>query len=519
MDEPTPPKKRPLSEAELAARRANAQKSTGPTSDEGKRICRWNSLQHGLRAELPVLPGECPEAYARRLEQWIAESHVQNDMQRFVVERAVHASWKIERAESVENGIITDAMINIAAEAEEADIQETERLAALLSDEPGVSRQMRNTPAGCRFILSKLSIFEERLSRFRGLRHTQLNLLINIQGKRLTDVLRDDPLATRYVVAELSAVLGNQNVDLDRVAGRLGGIIPEGMSRVEYEERLKVLAGSLVDQKEGKTKLRAYIADFKDELTEHLRLVEELTEYKRAQAIRNARIDLGPQGKQLMQYQKKHEASFDSNLRRLAALQKPRQSPPGSGQKRKKAKKEAQPAQTSPPIPTEAPVAVTAPAPAGVPHSSGQPTAGTNGPGAAVEPTDRTDVFSGTNGPGAAVEPTIRTDVFSGTNGPGATVEPSNRTDVFSGTNGPGAAVEPTIRTDVFSGTNGPGASEAPPRRTDSVPGTNGPGASEPPPRRTEGVSGTNGPGAAITETHAGLAVMRSPPHAATPGG
>ena len=49
MDEPTPPVKRPLSEAELAARRANAQKSTGPTSDEGKKICRWNALHHGLR--------------------------------------------------------------------------------------------------------------------------------------------------------------------------------------------------------------------------------------------------------------------------------------------------------------------------------------------------------------------------------------------------------------------------------------------------------------------------------------
>src|SRR5271168_552996 len=113
MDEPTPPVKRPLSEAELAARRANAQKSTGPTTEEGKKICRWNALQHGLRAELPVLPGECPEAYARRLEQWIDDLGVQNDMQRFLAERAVKASWKMERGDSVEDGLIADSMINI----------------------------------------------------------------------------------------------------------------------------------------------------------------------------------------------------------------------------------------------------------------------------------------------------------------------------------------------------------------------------------------------------------------------
>src|SRR5580693_743431 len=96
MDEPTAPVKRPLSEAELAARRANAQKSTGPTTEQGKSICRWNALRHGHRAELPVLPGECPEAYARRLDQWMDDLGAENETQRFFVERAVKASWKME---------------------------------------------------------------------------------------------------------------------------------------------------------------------------------------------------------------------------------------------------------------------------------------------------------------------------------------------------------------------------------------------------------------------------------------
>jgi hypothetical protein len=381
-------------------------------------------------------------AYARRLEQWIVDSKVQNDMQRFFVERAVHASWKMERGESVENGLIADNMVNIAAAAEEADIQATEQLAARLNDDPGVIRQMRNTPAGCRYILSKVSILEQRLSQYKGLRQTQRHMLLNLLGKQMSDVFRDDPLATRYVIAELSAALGNQDVDADKVAGRLGQRVPEGMSRVEYDERLKLLADSLIEQKEGKTKLKAYLAEFKSELTEHLKVIEELTEYKRAQAILNARIDLGPQGKQLLQYQRKHEASCEANLRRVAALQKPQPPPPGPARTPKKSQAPAPTSEAPAPVPTQAAVAVAppAPAPAGEPQTNGRSAAGTDRPGAAGDPPTLAEVPAGTNRPGAAGDPPTLAEVAAGTNRPGAAGDPPTLAEVAAGTNRPGAA-------------------------------------------------------------------------------
>ena len=482
-------------------------------------------------AELPVLPGECPDAYVRRLEEWMDDLNAQNDTTRFLVTRAVKASWKMERGDSVEDGLIAESMINIAAGAEEADLKETERLAARLPEDPSVIRQMRQTPAGCRYILSELSILEQRLAGSMGLLFSQRHLLINLLGKRVSDVFRDDPVATRYVIAELSGVLGNQDVDPDKVAGVIGGGVPEGMSRTEYDQRIKLLAGSLTEKKEGNTKLKAYIAEVKTELKAHLLVIEELTEYKRAQAVRNARIDLGPQGKQLMQYQKKHEASFDSALRRLAALQKPQSPPPGPTRKPKKGKADAPTPEGQAPIPTQAHVAVTTQAPAGEPHANGQPTVGTNGPGATVESTPRTEVVAGTNGPGATVESTPRTEVVAGTNGPGATVESTPRTEVVAGTNGPGATVESTPRTEVVAGTNGPGATVESTPRTEVVTGTNGPGATVAAeiPALMRGLS--KGPGreeAAIepyessvptAQAHAGLALMRSPPPAGSAGG
>ena len=117
------------------------------------------------------------------------------------------ASWKIDRGDSVEEGLVADSMVNIAEGAEEADLEETERLAARLKEDPSVIRQIRKTPAGCRWILSELSILDDRLSRFMGLLFTQRHLLINLLGKTLSDFFRRPPCGPlRH--AELSARAG-----------------------------------------------------------------------------------------------------------------------------------------------------------------------------------------------------------------------------------------------------------------------------------------------------------------------
>ncbi len=45
-------------EAQVQANRANAQKSTGPQTPEGKAIVSRNAITHGLLARAGVIPGE-----------------------------------------------------------------------------------------------------------------------------------------------------------------------------------------------------------------------------------------------------------------------------------------------------------------------------------------------------------------------------------------------------------------------------------------------------------------------------
>ena len=60
---------RPISEKKMAANRANAQKSPGPTSEAGKKITRMNALTHGLLARETVIRlGDYQEEFAEYLE-------------------------------------------------------------------------------------------------------------------------------------------------------------------------------------------------------------------------------------------------------------------------------------------------------------------------------------------------------------------------------------------------------------------------------------------------------------------
>ena len=52
-----------MSEARNTANLLNAQRSTGPRTEEGKAASSLNSLKHGLTAKTVVLPGEDPAEY------------------------------------------------------------------------------------------------------------------------------------------------------------------------------------------------------------------------------------------------------------------------------------------------------------------------------------------------------------------------------------------------------------------------------------------------------------------------
>ncbi len=116
----TPETPKPVSEAQLAANRANAQLSTGPTSETGKAIASRNHTTHGLTAlpesHFQVLPNENQAAYDKLLNalqtEWKPTTATEHEL---VTRLAVHC-WLGDRALRLQHAILAEVGERIAVE-------------------------------------------------------------------------------------------------------------------------------------------------------------------------------------------------------------------------------------------------------------------------------------------------------------------------------------------------------------------------------------------------------------------
>ena len=70
--------------AQIAANRANSQKSTGPTSAEGKAKSSSNRLSHGFTSHAILMPGEDPSEFQSLLEDLLDQHQPANVTEQIV---------------------------------------------------------------------------------------------------------------------------------------------------------------------------------------------------------------------------------------------------------------------------------------------------------------------------------------------------------------------------------------------------------------------------------------------------
>ena len=115
--DPDQPNKKPISEAQLNANRANAQHSTGATSPEGKAASARNNFRHGLtqtEGDLVLLEDESKEEYSQSLAAFQDEWKPANPTEQDLVERLASKQWlrrramKLQKLYLAHNGQILD---------------------------------------------------------------------------------------------------------------------------------------------------------------------------------------------------------------------------------------------------------------------------------------------------------------------------------------------------------------------------------------------------------------------------
>jgi hypothetical protein len=114
MPRPKPRPKRPVSPKQLAANRANAAKSTGPRTPEGKARSAQNGRQHGFTAStFAVVRLEDLQEIAHLRADLIAVYQPVNSQELFAIERIALTQQAILRASRLESGLFTTCLSEV----------------------------------------------------------------------------------------------------------------------------------------------------------------------------------------------------------------------------------------------------------------------------------------------------------------------------------------------------------------------------------------------------------------------
>jgi hypothetical protein len=103
------------SEAQIRANQANAARSKGPTSPEGKQASAANSLKHGLTAR-KLIPQREAEEVERRYIAFCEELQPSGELGIALVRQAATMSVRTERCFEHENAMLTERVRKVDAE-------------------------------------------------------------------------------------------------------------------------------------------------------------------------------------------------------------------------------------------------------------------------------------------------------------------------------------------------------------------------------------------------------------------
>src|SRR3954453_18020285 len=152
----------PCSPAQLAANQRNATRSTGPTSPEGRRKSRANSLKHGLTGQGIVLPAEDADEVEDRFRTLQVEMAPNSLLARQLVRRVAFLTVRLQRCEAHEARNLAHKIRRAAADFDDARKAEAEKAHSWIAAEPAThARRLRATPEGLGLLIA---VFEGLLA-------------------------------------------------------------------------------------------------------------------------------------------------------------------------------------------------------------------------------------------------------------------------------------------------------------------------------------------------------------------
>ena len=136
---------------QMVANRANALRSTGPRTEDGKARSSLNATRHGLTGQVLVLTEEDGDAYRAHREAFFTDYRPQSPVERQWVQQMADIRWRLARIVAVENNLFS-----LTGHQSEFDTG-NEQIDRALGQADALATQVQS--------LATLSIYEQRLTR------------------------------------------------------------------------------------------------------------------------------------------------------------------------------------------------------------------------------------------------------------------------------------------------------------------------------------------------------------------
>jgi hypothetical protein len=324
-DDPAQP--RPISDKQRAANQANAHKSTGPRTPEGKKASSLNAVTHGLRSSQVVLSHEDPERFAQRRRDFHAAYQPVDSIEANLLDVFVAASWRLDRSIHNDTAIL-DRKVGEAFDLFDLDADDHFRdlIRTLPSNPAHVARQLRSCYKGCEWAIIRLQIAVDLLE-VRGFWYpSERDQMLNIFGLSTEDIFMNS-LAFDIVSAFVSAGWSTEtNGDMLRVQALIRTGAPAGMATFEYRHRVDSLAQATkgADPAAAKAALIAILVPEIDRLKRRLGPLRDQSARLRSGAADRAAVDTSAEGQTRMRYEATHRRAYRNALKDLMDYRKSR---------------------------------------------------------------------------------------------------------------------------------------------------------------------------------------------------
>jgi hypothetical protein len=206
--------------AQLAANRANAQRSTGPKTETGKQKARLNGYRHGLTGQIYIFTPEDQEAFDQHCtgirESFAPIGAFELDLAQSIAEDR----WRLKRARALESGIFAlgqcggagkvDAghpQLDAAFSQARTWLEESQNLQLLTLYESRIQRSLDKA-------LAQLTTIQEKRAAAHQRAMEEAQLLANLshmKGKRY-DPAPDFPPAPPKIGSVISADIINRTI-------------------------------------------------------------------------------------------------------------------------------------------------------------------------------------------------------------------------------------------------------------------------------------------------------------------